>query len=161
MLIIESKTASSGATEPVTLSEAHTYFRSEDSDGVEDTLINNLISAARAYIEKRTNRSLIDSDLVVTFAEGFKGYLPYGPLTGTITWTDDEPASTYGEKYPYVEIDTTTKATYSTEAYSDSQVKQAVLELAMFMYERGDFTWDSLPVKLKTSIAQFSRVPMI
>lgn len=161
MLIIESKTPISGTVEPVTLAEAQIYFRSEDSDGLEDNLIEDLVSAAREYLESRINRSLIGSDLVVTFVEDFKGWVPYGPVNGAITWVDTEPASTYGQNYPYVQIDTTTKAIYKTSAYSSHIAKQCILELALFYYERGSFDWAMIPIKTKMAIQSISRVPAI
>ena len=160
MLIIEKNIVKSGAQEPVTLSEASIYFRNEDSGDIEDNLILDLLSAARSYIEQRINRSLIARELEVIFFPDYVGFLPFGPVTGTVTFTNDATLK-YGAKYPYLETTVETKATYETEAFNDPQINAAILELAFFYYTRGTFEWAALPVKVKRTIQEYSRNTII
>lgn len=155
MMQVISKDPKQGAQELVTLHEAQIYFRSEGSGGVEDDLIEQLISAARSYIESRISRSLIDSVVVVSIEDGYKGILPYGPIDGEITWTPSAP-QVQGVVYPYVRSSINTQASYSTKAFDDPILKIAIKELAFFYYERGAFDWQYMPMKVKAAIQNFN-----
>ena len=62
----------STGNEVATLHEATTYFRSEQSGGIEDTLIMSLVQGAREMIEKYIDRSLVAHDIEI-FVDQFKG----------------------------------------------------------------------------------------
>lgn len=135
--------------EIATPAEAKVYFRSEESQGVEDALILELIKAAREELEDLTGRSLTAHTIVV-YAENWRGFLPY-PNVSSIT----TPISFEGKAMPYVTIDEGIEITYSTIATSLKQLKMAVLELAFYWYKRGDEPRD-IPPKIKRVIDSVS-----
>ena len=138
--------------EIATRAEAEIYFRSEDSDGIEDSLINGLVSLARETMEKAINRSLVTHE-VVCYASDWKGFLPYGPIDPD-TITSDQTIETKGNAYPYVITgEDETIITYETECYIGDGIKNAVLELAAYWYERGDYEGATIPPKIKPIIA--------
>ena len=145
--------------EPVTLQEAKTYIRSEESEGIEDDLINGLISNARETIEKLIDRSLVDSSITV-FASNWKGNLPLAPVTpNTITF--DGIGSVIGNKYPFVNVSENVTINYQTTAYISDSLNYALLELVLFWYERGEFNGGMIPDKIKKQIKIHSRLNFI
>ena len=146
-------------SEPATLDEAKTYFRTEESEGVEDDLIEGLISTARATIEKLIDRSLVNS-IVAVYAKEWKGYLPLAPIvSGSIEISG--VATLQGNKYPYVIVGNGATISYVTEAFNAPDLKYAVLELALFWYERGDFKGGEIPMKIRKQINSYSRLNFI
>jgi hypothetical protein len=143
--------------EIATLQEAKTYFRTEDSGGVEDSLIQSLVSLARETIEGKIDRSLVASNVVV-FASDWKGYLPFGPVA---SYTIDGIATVQGNKYLLVNASQNVTISYATEPYISAAMKNAVLELAFYWYERGEFTGGEVPAKIKPIIRQHSRLSFI
>jgi hypothetical protein len=119
--------------EIATLADAEIYFRSEESGGIEDSLIEELITAAREEIEELANISLVENDIVI-YAEEWSGFLPY-PRVNAITTPD---ITFTGSKMPYVEIVDGIEIAYSTLGRESKQLKAAVLELAFHWYKRGD-----------------------
>lgn len=157
MFSIESRVIT--GSEIATLQEAKLYFRTEDSGGVEDALINQLITTARDTVERIIDRSLVTSTVTV-FASEWKGYLPFGPINSqsvTITGV----AALQGNKYPYAITSENTTITYTTEAYSNVALKSAVLELAFYWYERGEFTGGEVPNKIKAVVRPHKRLTFI
>lgn len=75
--------------EPVSLAEAKEWCRIDIDD--DDTLIQMLITACRIMCEKAANLSFIPRTVTATILNRL-GYinLPYGPVTGTITYTEDD-----------------------------------------------------------------------
>jgi hypothetical protein len=138
--------------EIATRQEAEIYFRSEDSDGIEDSLINGLVTLARETMEKAINRSLVSHE-VICYASDWKGFLPYGPIDPE-SIDSDNIITVQGNSYPYVIVgEDQTQITYKTECYVSGELKNAVLELAAYYYERGDYEGSSIPPKLKPIIA--------
>lgn len=125
--------------EIATLEEAKIYFRSEESGGVEDYLITELITQAREEIERLTELSLVASEVQV-YAENFKGYLPFYP----IKLIDGEPViestseiTKKGKTLVYIEATDEAIIDYETTAKGGKDLKNAVLELAFHWYKRG------------------------
>jgi hypothetical protein len=102
--------------EIATRAEAEIYFRSEDSNGIEDSLINGLVTLARETMEKAINRSLVSHE-VVCYASDWKGFLPYGPIDPE-SIDSDNMITVQGNSYPYVIVgEDQTQITYETECY--------------------------------------------
>ena len=159
MLIIDS--IISTGNEVATLHEATTYFRSEQSGGIEDTLIMSLVQGAREMIEKYIDRSLVAHDIEI-FVDQFKGFLPYGPVDrDSIVITGGENITITGNKYPYIQTEVPLSIKYSTEAYLSEDLKNAVLELAFYWYERGEFAGGEIPMKVKAVINRHSRLNFV
>ena len=138
--------------EIATRQEAEIYFRSEDSNGIEDSLINGLVTLARETMERAINRSLVSHE-VICYASDWKGFLPFGPIDPESIQSDNM-ITVQGNSYPYVIVgDNQTQITYETECYISGDLKNAVLELAAYWYERGDYEGASIPPKLKPIIA--------
>lgn len=67
------KLTSTITTEPVTIEQARSQIGLDPSDSSMDTLLNTLITAAREYVEKYTNRSLITADWIA-YADNFPAW---------------------------------------------------------------------------------------
>jgi uncharacterized phiE125 gp8 family phage protein len=88
------------ASEPVTLAEAKTWLKRDDTTA-DDTLISDLIGAARAYCERETGRAL----LTQTVTEYFDGWpscctlelalAPVASVTSVGYVADGETSMTY------------------------------------------------------------------
>jgi uncharacterized phiE125 gp8 family phage protein len=88
------------ASEPVTLAEAKTWLKRDDTTA-DDTLISDLIGAARAYCERETGRAL----LTQTVTEYFDGWpacctlelalAPVASITSVGYVADGETSMTY------------------------------------------------------------------
>lgn len=81
------------ASEPVTLAEAKLHLYQEDSTA-NDTLITSLIVAAREYVEKFTNRALLEQTWKLwldEFPDSGVIYLPRSPLRSivAVTYVDE------------------------------------------------------------------------
>jgi hypothetical protein len=146
-------------TEIASLEEAKTYFRSEESGGIEDNLILDLVSTARSVIEKLIDRSLIESTVTI-FAEEWKGYLPFAPIDVDSIEVTGKPIIK-GIKYPILETASECTVSYDTQRYFTSDLKSAVLELAFYWYERGEFTGGEVPEKIKKVTRIHSRLNFI
>lgn len=143
-----------GAFEPVSIEDAKVYFRSEESDGIEDTLIQRLISTARETIEKMTNLSLIDREIEL-YLEDWKGFIPYGPIDELVTSKD---ITIKGKSFPYIETAGDVTINYTTSAKHSKDLKSAILELAFYWYERGEFTGGEVPEKIMPVINNNRRI---
>ena len=144
-----------GAQECWTFHEATTYFRSEESGGIEDSLIIDLMTGARETIEKMTNLSLIDRNIKV-HCVNWAGYLPYGPV---VEIQSVQEIKKTGTSYPYIDAkEQDLIINYKTKAFKSIALKNAILELALFWYERGDFTMGSFPEKLNKVILNNRRI---
>ena len=145
--------------EIATLQEAQLYFRTEDSGGAENFLIENLVSTARSVIERMIDRSLVRSSVEV-FASDWQGYLPFAPVKpGSIEISGI--VAIQGNRHPYAVASTNTTINYETEAFQDPALKSAVLELAFYWYERGEFEGGQVPEKIKAVVKRFSRLTFI
>lgn len=76
------------ATEPILLPEAKNWCKLDD-DTTDDVLVTQLIKAARIVCENHANLSFITRTVTARLINGLGNItLPYGPVTGTITYTD-------------------------------------------------------------------------
>lgn len=157
MLTVEKRTIT--GTEIASLQEAKVYFRTEDSGGVEDNLINSLVKLARETIELRIDRSLVASE-VELFASDWKGYLPFGPIDRESLQIDGI-ATVQGNSYTYVNTARNVSITYNTIPYDSDGIKNLVLELAFYWYERGEFEPLEVPAKIQAVIRRHSRLNFI
>lgn len=75
-------------TEPILLPEAKNWCKLDD-DTTDDALVTKIITAARRICEKHANLSFIAKTITARFVNGLGNLtLPYGPVTGTIAYTD-------------------------------------------------------------------------
>jgi uncharacterized phiE125 gp8 family phage protein len=110
------------ASEPVSLAEAKTHLRVEHTD--EDTYISALITAARAWCEKRQNRAYVTQTWTYTL-NGFplgRIYLPKGRLQSvtSVKYTDsDGDTTTLSNPDDYL-VSTSEVLGFVTPAYGES-----------------------------------------
>lgn len=127
-----SVTTSNEGAEPVTLQEAKDWGKIEQD--VDDDLIEELITAAREVCEDYTGLGFITRDIVATINNANGGFiLPYGPVSGDVTVTDEADA-TWGDLRGEYEV------SYSG-GYSvlPKKFKAAIKQQFLFMYEnRGE-----------------------
>lgn len=100
---VEDITGSGDVTEPVTLQEVKDYLRMEgfsfdddspaDEFDYDDLLIASMIVEARKWCEQFTGIHFVPKTLQVTLTNGVGMMRIPGPVTGTITWTDQDSAS--------------------------------------------------------------------
>lgn len=138
--------------EIATVNEAKIYFKSEDSGGIEDSLIEDLIVSAREWIEKAMNRAVVESTVVI-YAEDYKGFLPLNLVneitTSGITYT--------GKTMPIIEVAEGKEITYTTKVIDQKIFKTATLELAKWWYERGEDT--DIPEKILKIVRAYRLKP--
>jgi hypothetical protein len=141
--------------EPTNLTDAVIYFRSEDSNGEEDDLIESLLVQAREGIEKVCNLSLIERTMTL-YLDEYVGYLPLGPIDPiSLTVTEGE-ADFKGKSYPYCNGSENATVEYNCLAHDSQDLINAIYELASYWYFRGD-NERSLPDKIKPVIKRYTR----
>lgn len=156
---------SAPANEPLTLAETKLYLRVDGSN--EDTLINDLIVAARMTAESWLKRSLITQSWKLAYDDYIceEVDLPMGPvnsITSVIVVNRDNTTQTISDSTYYLNaakdaliLDTVTfgfriEVTYIT-GYDDATavpkpIKQGMLEHIAAMYDsRGDVGQTALP----------------
>jgi hypothetical protein len=141
--------------EPTYIEDAQIYFRSEDSDGIEDKLIFSLLKQAREAIEKSTNISLIERTVKV-YVNEYAGYLPLGPIDPNSLTKISGEVEIRGKAYPYCYWGEDATVEYHSLAYQSEDLINAIYELASFWYFRGDSD-RSLPDKIKPVIKRNTR----
>lgn len=133
---------------PVTVAEAKTFCRVENTTEDQDILFALWVRAARKKIEDYTGLSLIPRNIVAILSNPQGNIeLPFGPVTSTPVFVDTEniaqAITTRGLDFPYIpEPFTYSKVTY-TAGYADGEVpdelKQAILmQVCYFWANRGD-----------------------
>jgi hypothetical protein len=142
-------------SEPTNLQDAEIYFRSEDSNGIEDDLIESLLKQAREAIEKSTNISLIERTVKV-YVNEYAGYLPLGPIDPDSVTKISGEVEIRGKAYPYSYWAEDATVEYDSLAYQSEDLINAIYELASFWYFRGDSD-RSLPDKIKPVIKRNTR----
>lgn len=150
MIDILSKTPT---TEIATLEEAKIFFRSENSGGIEDSLITGLIISAREWLEEAMNRSVQENTIRVYVYE-YAGFLPFAPVASISSPVDLIFA---GKSMPYIEIDQGVEIEYTTLANNTQIFKTATLELAFEWYRRGDQT--IIPESVKRVVRAYKLKP--
>lgn len=77
----------------VTLSEVKEWLYIDNNDF--DNLLNILIPAAREICEDYANVTFTNQDLSVTYIDSLGNFrLPYGPVIGTVVYTDNDDNKT-------------------------------------------------------------------
>lgn len=155
-MILEITTNTVTGSEPTNLSTAKIYFRSEESDGIEDSIITSFLKQAREAIEIAINRSLVSRTLQV-YLDDYVGYLPYGPIVPASFDIDSGTTDYSGKTYPYINESDACTINYNCTAYISEDLKNAIYELASFWYHRGDINDRSIPDKVKLVIKRHSR----
>jgi hypothetical protein len=154
-MILEILSNTVTGTEPTTLAGAEIYFRSEESTGIEDTLILDLLIQAREGIEKVCNVSLVEREIEL-YLDEYVGYLPYGPIDPTTLAVTEGEAEFKGKNYPYCKESANATVEYTCTAYQSQDLINAIYELASYWYFRGD-NERALPDKIKPVIKRHSR----
>lgn len=128
--------------EPVSLEEAKEWLKISPDIDEDDNLIGMIITASRIICEKASNLSFIPRTVTATILNRL-GYinLPYGPVTGTVTYTLDDEDETALEDFDIRDgYEDRVIATY-TAGYSvlPKNLKKALLNQIAWSYEnRGD-----------------------
>lgn len=155
-MILEILSDTITGTEPTNLNDAQIWFRSEDSNGIEDDLIDSLLIQARHAIESACNISLIDRTLEV-YLDEYIGYLPLGPIDSDSWVVNSGTVDKKGFSYPYVNESENANVTYDCLAVFNPDLINAIYELASFWYFRGDMNDRSIPDKVKLVIKRYTR----
>lgn len=118
---VEDITGSGSVSEPVSLQQAKDYLRldgfqpNDDSPAdlfdFDDALITSLIIEARKWCEQFTGVHFVPKTLQVTLTNGVGMMRIPGPVTGTITWKDQDgnsitAARLIGSLFPKIESET-------------------------------------------------------
>lgn len=143
-------------TEPTNLQDAQLYFRSEDSDGIEDDLIQSFLIQSREAIENACNLSLIDRYMEI-YLDEYVGYLPLGPIDSESWTVESGTVLKKGFSYPYVNESADAKVSFNCVAVPNQDLINAIYELASFWYFRGDVNETSIPDKVKIAIKRYTR----
>ena len=155
--------------EPVSLDLAKQYCRVLTGNA-EDNLINLFISSARLAIERITGLSLVSKvaqTMILAPQQGFE--IPFGPVTGAITWVDQgqtgSSMQTIGFEFPKTETpySIVTTATYTcgyTSTTIPRELVNAILFQVNFLYEnRGDQSDQGTVCKAAANLARkYSRI---
>lgn len=171
-LVIDSTITETGyPSEPVTLDEAKAYARVEVNNTAQDALFGLWIQSAREYIEASTGLSLVPKSIVATLSNPQGGIeLPYGPVTGTVTWTDVygniPTVTTRGNAFPLVPLPFDLYIATYTVGYTDATIprdlKVAMLNMIVSWYEnRGDEAVMNAPASVVTICQKYSRIGLI
>lgn len=153
------------ATEPVTLAEAKLYLRVDHSH--EDTLINDLITAARMMAESWLSRTFITQTwkLAFDFAVADSIWLPMGPVSEVVSIVmvnQDGSTSTLDSSNYWLNaaknavvvngifsgfrVEITYNTGYGNAAAVPAPIKQGILSHIAFMYDfRGDYGENAIP----------------
>ena len=155
-MILEILSNTVTGTEPTTLLDAEIYFRSEQSNGIEDDLIQSFLTQAREAIETACNLSLINRTIEI-YLDEYVGYLPLGPIDSD-TWTVvSGTVLKTGFSYPYVNESANARVTYDCVGVPNQDLINAIYELASFWYFRGEMDSRAMPEKVAKVIKRYSR----
>lgn len=133
---------------PITVAQAKSFSRVENTSPEQDQLFALWVRAARTKIEQYTGLSLIPRNIVAVMSAAQTDMeLPFGPVTGTPIFVDKQGVAqtitTVGLNFPSIVYPVLyTKATY-TAGYADGQcpdeLQQAMLLQVCYWWEnRGD-----------------------
>lgn len=155
-MIIEIFSNTVTGNEPTDLASAQTYFRSEDSGGIEDNLINNFLIQAREAIESATNISLVNRALEI-YIDEWIGFLPLGPVDPDSLTVNSGSVNIRGFSFPYINNSSNAILRYDCVAADNKDLTNAIYELASFWYFRGDINDRSIPEKVAKVIKRYTR----
>lgn len=159
--LIDYKFSNEGA-EPVTLSEAKASIKVPAAITSDDTLITQLITAARKKIEMYLGISLVSRtvDLYMDINNCEPADLPFGPVTAVTEITNSDDETVDADNYKVVGLNNKqldypnagkVTITFTTAGASDAEYKTYILRQVAWLYEnRGD----DKDTRLQPSIAQ-------
>lgn len=172
---VEDITGSGSVTEPVSLQEAKDYLRLSgfmpdddspaDNFDFDDALITSMIVEARQWCEaylggKELMVGLVPRTLKVTLTNGV-GMMPIpGPVTGTITWTDQDAVSItaarlIGSLFPKIESETCDRQVLQYEAgYGTDCPDWANNAIKAYVADHYEFRGDDAPPAANERAAQ-------
>jgi hypothetical protein len=168
--VIDYQLTDVGYSEPVSLQEAKDYGRLS-TGSAEDDLIEQLITASRQAIEAYTGLSLIPKSCEAVLSVDQRLYeLPYGPVTGTPVFKDEDGNTLssvvlVGFQFPKMKEPYTNG--YLTAQYDcgyaecPADLKTAILDQFVFNYQNRGDNQDNSTVCLKAqkSCDKYSRQP--
>lgn len=155
-MILEILSNTVTGSEPTNLQDAQLYFRSEDSNGIEDDLIQSFLIQSRTAIENACSLSLIDRQIEI-YLDEYIGYLPLGPIDSDSWAVNSGTVDKKGFSYPYVNESFNANVTYNCVAVPNQDLINAIYELASFWYFRGDANTKEMPEKVKIAIKRYTR----
>lgn len=142
------------ASEPITLAEAKLWLKVDDT--ADDTLITDLIMAAREHVEGQTNRRLITQTLKVYYPGWCSDFaLPVGPVSAVshVKLYDTENTATTVDSTDYA-LDGDSNPPYIRRAYGitwpDTTLR--TLNPIEIQFIAGYADADAVPVRLKTAL---------
>jgi hypothetical protein len=154
-MILEIQSIEKIGVEPTDLATAQLYFRSEDSNGIEDDIIQSFLIQAREGIEKTCNLSLVEKKIEL-YLDEYIGFLPYGPIDLDTLEVTEGSAEFKGKTYPYCNGSINATVEYITKAVDSQDLINAIYELASYWYFRGD-NGRAIPDKIKPVIKRHTR----
>jgi uncharacterized phiE125 gp8 family phage protein len=154
--------------EPISLETAKDWLRVTTED--DDTIITDLIKAARQRIEAYSLKSMVSKSVVLTGYIETSFNMPYAPIstisavkalqgqivdTGVNDWdtldADEYQVIGYNEKQFRPQFSGVYEITYTTSANADARLKTDLKRVLLWMYEnRGDDT-DEMPAELMSN----------
>jgi hypothetical protein len=150
-------------TEPVTVAELKNYLHLDGFagvDGVEDALLADIISDARARLEAASDTNLVPHIYKVSFSSYNSYYtLPYtlDSITAFTDWSD-VAYTDYTLENGTILSTGDFYVTYTTLPIDTTTTKMSVLRLAAFMYQqRGDTDESILSQKANDLSAHYSQ----
>jgi hypothetical protein len=154
-MILEIESIEKIGVEPTDLTTAQLYFRSEDSDGEEDDIIQSFLIQAREGIEKVCNISLVEKKISL-YLDEYIGFLPYGPIDPDTLEVTEGKADFKGKNYPYCNGSELATVEYTTKTIESQDLTNAIYELASYWYFRGN-NERAIPDKIKPVIKRHTR----
>lgn len=142
------------ATEPITLTEAKLWLKVDDT--ADDTLITDLITAAREHIEGQTSRRLITQTLKVFYPSWRSDFaLPVGPVASIthLKYYDTENTAATVDVADYA-LDGDSNPPYIRRAYNitwpDTTLR--TLNPIEIQFVAGYGNAAAVPIRLKTAM---------
>ena len=167
------KSDSSGQDEPVSVQECKDYMRIEgwtESEATEftfdDTLIAELITSAREFIETAANISLLNHEMEVILTNCDRIELPFSPIdeiTTVYDSNDDEIDSdlikTVGNERKFIvtPVGWDMKVVYTTTAITDKRPLVDIKRIVAALYENRGMAMEEVVQSLSLMIASYSR----
>lgn len=146
-------------SELVSVAEAKLYTRIDTS--ADDTLIDDMITQARVFIENYISRDVVAKNRTY-YVDQTNGLfdLPFAPIASVSSVTVEGEAATYdilGLDDYSIELhggpSKHVKVTYVTAGINDSAIKQAILQLVSTLYDnRADYVTGTIVSDVPTNV---------
>ena len=146
-------------SELVSVAEAKLYTRIDTS--ADDTLIDDMITQARVFIENYISRDIVAKNRTY-YVDQTNGLfdLPFAPIASVSSVTVEGEAATYdilGLDDYSIELhggpSKHVKVTYVTAGINDSAIKQAILQLVSTLYDnRADYVTGTIVSDVPTNV---------